>query len=322
MPALPDVSDQQSASNTLAGPINVRAAYGRIWKQKPLLLWLCAYILSTVVAGLSLLLLYLLGRAIVLSLPRALEELATLGELGTAVKIFASVKVLLPLVAVLPIVAWGTTRLLLNIVDGDGKFSDLWSLLTDDRDAGRAARWTRTGKFLSFQCAYYVICDFGGVIILLGLLTTNTTVVSIGLLTAMVWWAVRIRFSFTYLYMVDQGCGGFEALRRSWRATRHQWIRFATLVLVVPLVFILAFTMAYALLASVILEGIEMSGRVVGKIDTIMMDENGNLYFSSDDIVWRTSQVVGQVVLWIAWLGVFSISQMAIGIAYRQAVPK
>ena len=260
MSRVSESSDQQSAAGSVS-TIRVRAAYGRIWQLESLPLWSYAYVLAVLVSISALVLSYFIGRAIGLSFPRALEQVMR-GDLATLANIITTTPIFLSLVAVLPIVAWGTTRLQLNIIDGDGKFSDLWSLLVDG-SRGALARWTRIGQFLLFQCAFYILYDLGGAIMLLGVLLRSTSIVGIGFLTAMVWWAVRIRFSFTYCFMVDQGCGGFEALRRSWRATKRQWLRLVTLVLVVPVVLI----MANAVMVSLVLEGIEMSGRVVGEIE-------------------------------------------------------
>lgn len=277
-------SKQQLAVVETTGRINVRAVYRKLWSlKKSIPVWCCAFCVSIFISLIAAVSVFLLGKAIVLSLPQALKEILE-GELDLIADI-ANVSVLFfsPFFTALPVAEWGIARLCVNLVDGNGKFSDLLDLLRLDNgrldllklDSGRMAKIV---KFFLFQIAFTLLSAPGVIIYLTGTLLRNPMVAACGLLFQLIWnLFVVVRFQFVYFLMVDQGFEGIKALKQSWRKTKNQWIRIATLGFFIPtLVFM-------ALLFTV-------------------------------GVFWG--------VFWGAVLISISILRLTIGIAYRQVVPK
>lgn len=136
-------------------------------------------------------------------------------SLGTCVGIFL----------LLPIFAWGYNAMMLNMLDGDAEIGDLFS------------GFNRYGEALASVIVFW-LCLFA-----LSLPSTALSVASDLLDVPSLWYVgqllnivitlfVTTRLYFGLLYVVDQGMGGYEAIRASWEATQGQQVSVILLLLV------------------------------------------------------------------------------------------
>lgn len=136
---------------------------------------------------------------------------------GTIIAMIVSFTVI-GIFVVLPVMFWGGTKFLLNVVDGEGTFGDLFS------------GFSRYGEALGGMIGYVILA------IVVGLPGSaisyantamemsgggSTVLALLGFLVSVVWFfAVSMRFVFAPFYMVDQGQGPIEGMTSSWRATK------------------------------------------------------------------------------------------------------
>lgn len=286
-------SKQQPAMMETTGRINVRAVYRELWSlRKSIPIWCCAFYVSIFTSTIAVALATVLAIFIVQVIGRSFpQENSMLGIIAAATVI--AFNYIPRLVVVLPVTAWGIARLGVNLVDRNGKFSDLLDLLRLS-DSGRVAwrAWisAKVGKFLLLQLAFTLLYELGGIIHLAGILMENFVVFLCGFYFHMIWILfMSVRFPFVYFFVVDQGCEGTRAFKRSWRTTKGQWVRIGALSFFFP------FLVSTAI-ASLFGAAAEWLGR------------NGLLY---------------GIVLYYAILLVSApIAYLTIGIAYRQVVPK
>jgi len=137
--------------------------------------------------------------------------------LGTAIvyvlAFAASVVTGVGILFALPVLGWGLVRFGLNMYDGGARLADLFS------------GFSRYGRALTAMLGYMagitVVSLAGQSVQILGQFIENDPVYFVGtVLYAIVSLLVLPRLTFAALLIVDQDMGGFDALRRSWEATR------------------------------------------------------------------------------------------------------
>lgn len=111
-----------------------------------------------------------------------------------------------------PVLAWGVIRFMLNVIDGRGEFSDLFSGFQD------------YGRVLLSMSILFVLSTLinllGQSLNLIGTASGVSALEAIGTLVNLGWtFFVMARLNFAWFYAVDQGLGPVEALQASWDAT-------------------------------------------------------------------------------------------------------
>jgi uncharacterized membrane protein len=155
---------------------------------------------------------------------------------------------------VLPVLAWGGVRFALNVLDGAGEFSDLFSGFND---YGRVL-----GTMLSLLILVVLLVLAGLSVLILGMLSGSAFLQSLGNMVNLVWsLTVMSRLTFVWYYAVDQEMGAVDAIQASWTATAEQKMTCALITIVSTIIvtiggllFILgaipALTLVYLLQAS------------------------------------------------------------------------
>jgi uncharacterized membrane protein len=113
-----------------------------------------------------------------------------------------------------PVFAWGGIRFMLNVIDGNAAFSDLFSGF---QDYGRILLSMLLLLLLSF-----LINMLGQSLSLIGTAAKLPALEAVGTLINLGWaLLVMARLNFAWFYSVDQGLGPVEALQASWDATAN-----------------------------------------------------------------------------------------------------
>jgi len=130
-----------------------------------------------------------------------------------------------------PVFAWGVIRFMLNVIDGRGEFSDLFSGF---QDYGR----TLLAMLILFVLST-LISALGQALSMIGSAANSSALEAIGTIVNLAWtFLVMARLNFAWFYAVDQGLGPVEALQASWDATSELKANCAALI-VMSLVVIL-----------------------------------------------------------------------------------
>jgi len=103
-------------------------------------------------------------------------------------------------------------RFMLNVIDGRGEFSDLFSGF---QDYGR----TLLAMLILFVVSS-LLSALGQALNLIGSAANSPALEAIGTIVNLAWtFLVMARLNFAWFYAVDQGLGPVEALQASWDAT-------------------------------------------------------------------------------------------------------
>lgn len=131
----------------------------------------------------------------------------------------------------IPVFSYGYVRFMLNVIDGKGRFSDLFSGF---QDYGRALL-----SMLILFVLTTLISGLGQAINLIGSSAGLPVLEAVGGLFSLAWtFFVMARLSFAWFYAVDQGLGPVESLQASWDATTELKGACAALI-ILPIVLIL-----------------------------------------------------------------------------------
>jgi hypothetical protein len=124
----------------------------------------------------------------------------------------ASMVTVVGIFLLVPVFAWGAIRFLLNIIDGEAAFADLFSGF---QDYGRSL----LSMLLLFVLSS-LISALGQSLSLIGTATGAPVLEAVGGIVNLAWtFLVMARLNFAWFYAVDQGLGPVEALQTSWDAT-------------------------------------------------------------------------------------------------------
>ncbi len=111
-----------------------------------------------------------------------------------------------------PVLAWGGIRFVLNVVDGEAEFADLFSGF---QDYGRSL----LSMLLLFVLSS-LISLLGQSLNLIGSAADLPLLEGMGTIVNLAWtFLVMARLNFAWFFAVDQGLGPVEALQASWDAT-------------------------------------------------------------------------------------------------------
>jgi len=153
------------------------------------------------------------------------------GLLGGLIALLSGLTIV-GIIAVWPVLAWGSTRFLLNVLDGDAETRDLFAGFSNYGENLRA--------MLNLGGLMLLIALAGQALSHLGTFLGSTVVMVLGGLVSLYWsLCVMPRLAFVGYYLVDQGLGASESIRASWDATQNQKLMCFVLGLVsglIPLV--------------------------------------------------------------------------------------
>jgi uncharacterized membrane protein len=115
--------------------------------------------------------------------------------------------------------------MLLNVLDGTARFSDLFDGFSD---YGRILV-----PMLVLMAIFFVLGMIGNSVRLIGERADSLGLQGLGTLVNLVWTlAVTARLSFAMYYVVDQGLAPSEALQTSWQVTAPQKLTVAALIVI------------------------------------------------------------------------------------------
>ena len=111
-----------------------------------------------------------------------------------------------------PVIAWGGTKFLLNVIDGEAKFSDLFS--------GFSNFWTVLGRMLWLGIILVLISLVGASVQIVGDVAKLPELWLAGAVINLIFTIfVTFRLYFAIFFAVDQDTTGSESLRMSWSST-------------------------------------------------------------------------------------------------------
>ena len=111
-----------------------------------------------------------------------------------------------------PVFAWGGIRFILNVIDGQAEFADLFSGF---QDYGRSL----LSMLLLFVLSS-LISALGQALNLIATAANVPLLEAVGTIVNLLWtFLVMARLNFAWFYAVDRGLGPVEALQASWDAT-------------------------------------------------------------------------------------------------------
>lgn len=133
-----------------------------------------------------------------------------------------------------PVFIWGGIRFVLNLIDGQAAFADLFSGFQD------------YGRSLLCMLLLFVLTSlisaFGQALNLIGSAANSPVLEGLGTLVNVAWtFLVMARLNFAWFYSVDQGLGPVEALQASWDATSQLKGNCAALVVMSLAVLVIGF---------------------------------------------------------------------------------
>jgi len=133
----------------------------------------------------------------------------------------------------LPVLAYGMLRLLLNITDGEGDINDIFS--------GFQNYGSVLGSMLMFMLIMIVVMigvSLPGMVLagVGGALELPALAVLGQMINLVITYAITPRLYFGPFFIADQGVGGLDALKMSWKATREQKLMSFILLLVTGII--------------------------------------------------------------------------------------
>jgi hypothetical protein len=144
--------------------------------------------------------------------------------------VLASTVTVVGIFLLVPVFAWGGIRFMLNVVDGQAAFADLFSGF---QDYGRSLL-----SMLLLIVLSSLISALGQALNLIGTAASLPALAAIGTLVNLAWtFLVMARLNFAWFFAVDQGLGPVEALQASWDATSELKGNCVALYLMLPVVF-------------------------------------------------------------------------------------
>jgi uncharacterized membrane protein len=148
-----------------------------------------------------------------------------------ALLLVTSAVTIVGLFLLIPVFSYGYVRFMLNVIDGKGQFSDLFSGF---QDYGRALL-----SMLLLFVLTSLISGLGQAMNLIGSAAGLPVLEAVGGLFSLGWtFFVMARLSFAWFYAVDQGLGPVESLQASWDATTELKGACAALI-ILPIILIL-----------------------------------------------------------------------------------
>jgi len=137
--------------------------------------------------------------------------------------VLASTVTVVGVFLLVPVFAWGGIRFMLNIIDGQAEFADLFCGF---QDYGRSL----LAMLLLFVLSS-LISALGQALNLIGTAANLPVLEAIGTIVNLAWtFLVMARLNFAWFYAVDQGLGPVEALQASWDATAELKLNCAALI--------------------------------------------------------------------------------------------
>jgi uncharacterized membrane protein len=126
----------------------------------------------------------------------------------------ASAVTVIGLFLLVPVFVWGGIRFMLNVLDGNAAFADLFSGFSD---YGRILL-----SMLLLGALSFLISLLGQSLTLIGTAASMPLLEGLGSLVNLAWaLLVMARLNFAWFFAVDQGMGPVEALQASWDATSN-----------------------------------------------------------------------------------------------------
>jgi hypothetical protein len=126
----------------------------------------------------------------------------------------ASAVTVIGLFLLVPVFVWGGIRFMLNVLDGNPAFSDLFSGFSD---YGRILL-----SMLLLGALSFLINMLGQSVTLIGTAANLPLLEGLGSLVNLAWaLLVMARLNFAWFFAVDQGMGPVESLQASWDATSN-----------------------------------------------------------------------------------------------------
>jgi hypothetical protein len=126
--------------------------------------------------------------------------------------VLASTVSIVGIFLLVPVFAWGGIRFMLNVIDGQAEFADLFSGF---QDYGRSL----LSMLLLFVLSS-LISALGQALNLIASAAHAPLLEVLGTIVNLLWtFLVMARLNFAWFYAVDQGLGPVEALQASWDAT-------------------------------------------------------------------------------------------------------
>lgn len=128
-----------------------------------------------------------------------------------------------PFLVVGPAIFWGYTRFQLDCYEGRGEFGALWSGFSD-----LGGTLVKMWVFILFSLAVGMLSNG---LQLAGDFADSALISFVGGIAAVAINLLALRWSFAPWYIVDQGMGGIDAVKASWKATEGQWLTVVLLAL-------------------------------------------------------------------------------------------
>ena len=135
------------------------------------------------------------------------------GVVGIMLEV-AAILTLVGIILVVPVLTWGVYRFVLNTIDGDPQFSDLF--------AGFNNYASNLGRMLALMIIYGALAQIPQ--LFTPAVTDNAGAVLIGLALNLIAFLVSMRLAFAFFFVVDWREGPIQALKSSWAATGGQWL--------------------------------------------------------------------------------------------------
>ena len=135
------------------------------------------------------------------------------GVVGVMLEV-AAILTLVGIILVVPVLTWGVYRFVLNTIDGDPQFNDLFAGF---RDYG-----LNLGRMLALMIIYGALAQIPQ--LFTPAVNDTAGTVLIGLALNLIAFLVSMRLVFAFFFVVDWREGPIQALKSSWAATGGQWL--------------------------------------------------------------------------------------------------
>lgn len=135
---------------------------------------------------------------------------------GILLVVLSAALFIVPVFVVGPAIAYGFVYYHLECYEGRGEFKNLFE--------GFNRLGPAVGGFLALILVYVLIGLPGQALQAVGQQTENPLISLVGVALGLVVGIVGLRWYFAPYFIVDQGFGGFEAIKASWRATQGSWL--------------------------------------------------------------------------------------------------
>ena len=126
----------------------------------------------------------------------------------------AAILTLVGIILVVPVLTWGVYRFVLNTIDGDPQFNDLF--------AGFSDYGLNLGRMLALMIIYGALAQIPQ--LFTPAVNDTAGTVLIGLALNLIAFLVSMRLVFAFFFVVDWREGPIQALKSSWAATGGQWL--------------------------------------------------------------------------------------------------